>query len=82
MASSPRTTSTYDASCGHSTPKAWALRRNALMVRVRVPRSDVAVPEISANKYAFNIRFMEPDIAARPHQVDNDVDFELTFCNL
>ncbi|MFA9441018.1 cell division protein ZapD [Uliginosibacterium sp. sgz301328] len=56
--------------------------RNALMVRVRVPRSDVAVPEISANKYAFNIRFMEPDIAARPHQVDNDVDFELTFCNL
>ncbi|MGC3963140.1 MAG: cell division protein ZapD [Rhodocyclaceae bacterium] len=56
--------------------------RNALMVRVRVPRSDVAVPEISANKYAFNIRFMAPDIATRPRQVDNDIDFELTFCNL
>ncbi|MFT4172180.1 MAG: cell division protein ZapD [Rhodocyclaceae bacterium] len=56
--------------------------RSAQMVRVRVPRGDTAVPEISANKYAFNIRFMEPDMAARPRQVDNDIEFELTFCNL
>jgi cell division protein ZapD len=56
--------------------------RSALMLRVGVERSEAAVPEISANKYALNIRFMRPETASRARQVDLDVRFELTFCNL
>jgi cell division protein ZapD len=40
------------------------------------------VPEISANKYALNIRFTSNEGGQRPKPVDNDVEFELTFCNL
>lgn len=39
-------------------------------------------PEVSANKYAVNIRFLVPDRAQKPRPCDRDVDFELTFCNL
>ena len=56
--------------------------RSALMLRVRVPHGDAVVPEISANKYALNIRFMLPETVARPRQVERDVNFELTFCSL
>ncbi|HEX5125821.1 MAG TPA: cell division protein ZapD [Rhodocyclaceae bacterium] len=56
--------------------------RTAQMARVRVAREEPVVPEISANKYAFNIRFVAPDIVARPRQAESDVPFELTFCNL
>jgi cell division protein ZapD len=40
------------------------------------------VPEISANKYALNIRFTTQEAAQRPKVFEADVDFELTFCNL
>lgn len=56
--------------------------RSAQMLRVRVARSENVVPEISANKYALNIRFMQPETVARPPQSDHDVSFELTFCSL
>lgn len=56
--------------------------RHAQLVRVRLQRDTHVVPEISANKYAFNIRFVAPDIAARPRQAETDVPFELTFCSL
>lgn len=56
--------------------------KTAQMVRVRVPKHLDAVPEISANKYALNIRFTLPDIGSRPRPLGRDVDFELTFCNL
>lgn len=56
--------------------------RHAQLVRVRLSHEEVALPEISANKYAFNIRFVGLDIMARPKQCENDVPFELTFCNL
>lgn len=56
--------------------------RTAQMVRVRLARQEVAVPEISANKYAFNIRFMTHDVTARPKQAEQNIPFELTFCNL
>jgi cell division protein ZapD len=52
------------------------------MVRLRVRRSEPYVPEISANKYALNIRFTTPGTDARPRQADSDVVFEMTFCNL
>ncbi|HPR05646.1 MAG TPA: cell division protein ZapD [Denitromonas sp.] len=52
------------------------------MVRVRVHLNAQAVPEISANKYVLNVRFMRPDTISRPRQCENDVEFELTLCNL
>lgn len=56
--------------------------RTAQLIRLRLRRSDAFVPEISANKYALNIRFTLPDTDLRPKQSDADVHFELTFCNL
>jgi cell division protein ZapD len=56
--------------------------RTAQLIRLRVARSQAVVPEISANKYALNIRFIVPDTDMRPKQSDADVEFELTFCNL
>lgn len=56
--------------------------RTVQMVRLRLSREDAYVPEISASKYALNIRFLAPEIAQRPRQADADVRFELTFCNL
>lgn len=56
--------------------------RTVQMVRLRLGLEDAYVPEISASKYALNIRFLAPDLAARPRQTDADVNFELTFCNL
>jgi cell division protein ZapD len=56
--------------------------RTAQLIRLRVRRADASVPEISANKYALNIRFTLPDTDLRPKQSDADVHFELTFCNL
>jgi cell division protein ZapD len=56
--------------------------RTAQMLRLRVPRNDPYIPEISANKYAINIRFTACEGDLRPRQVETDVQFELTFCNL
>ncbi|QWT46632.1 cell division protein ZapD [Azospira inquinata] len=55
---------------------------SAQMVRVTVKTEGPAIPEISANKYAFNIRFTCPDGDLRPRTVDKDVSFDMTFCNL
>jgi cell division protein ZapD len=40
------------------------------------------VPEISANKYALNIRFIGVSGMDRGNAYAGDVDFELAFCNL
>ncbi|HET7158514.1 MAG TPA: cell division protein ZapD, partial [Burkholderiales bacterium] len=56
--------------------------RVAQMVRVRVAPDYPCVPEISANKYALNIRFMTQEGMQRPRAAETDVQFELTFCNL
>ncbi|HEX5394209.1 MAG TPA: cell division protein ZapD [Rhodocyclaceae bacterium] len=52
------------------------------LVRLRLAHSAPFVPEISASKYALNIRFLAPDMDQRPKQVEADVQFDLTFCNL
>jgi cell division protein ZapD len=54
----------------------------AQLVRIRLPRDSQHIPEISANKYALNIRFTQFGDEPRPKMVDSDVEFELTFCNL
>ncbi|MBU1236752.1 MAG: cell division protein ZapD [Gammaproteobacteria bacterium] len=56
--------------------------RTAQLVRLRLSRDDAVIPEISANKYALNIRFTVPGTDLRPKHTDADVSFELTFCNL
>lgn len=54
----------------------------AQMVRIKLPRDMQCIPEISANKYALNVRFVVFSQEPRPRVVESDVDFELTFCNL
>jgi cell division protein ZapD len=56
--------------------------RTAQLVRIRLNDHDPAIPEASASKYALNIRFLIPDMDTRPRQVDGEVRFELTLCNL
>lgn len=56
--------------------------RVAQMLRIRLKREYHCVPEISANKYALNIRFTTQEGMQRPKAADTDVEFELTFCNL
>ena len=56
--------------------------RMAQMLRLGVPGEYVCIPEISANKYALNIRFTTCDTTQRPRLCEQDVAFELTFCSL
>jgi cell division protein ZapD len=57
--------------------------KTAQMLRLRLEREQPCVPEISANKYVLNIRFIAQNAEdPRPRTADWDVDFELTFCNL
>lgn len=55
--------------------------RLAQMLRMRLDSNYDCVPEISANKYALNVRFTMAIGTQRRTSVD-DVSFELTFCNL
>jgi cell division protein ZapD len=54
----------------------------AQMVQVSLKPQVAYVPEISANKYALNIRFTCPDYDHRSRHADSDVEFEMLFCNL
>ena len=57
--------------------------KTAQMLRVRLESGMQCVPEISANKYVLNIRFLSQNgEEARAKTADWDVGFELTFCNL
>ena len=56
--------------------------RIAQMLRIRLKLKYQCTPEISANKYALNIRFTTQETGQRPKVLESDVDFELTFCNL
>jgi len=54
----------------------------AQLLRLTVPHDVPCVPEISANKYALNIRFLGVSGMDRGAVFDKDVPFELVFCNL
>ena len=56
--------------------------RVAQMLRIRLEPDYQCAPEISANKYALNIRFTTHEGGQRPKVIESDVEFELTFCNL
>jgi cell division protein ZapD len=60
--------------------------RLAQMLRIRLDGNYDCVPEISANKYALNIRFttavFTSPVGAQRRTSVEDVTFQLTFCNL
>lgn len=56
--------------------------RIAQILRVTMSSELACIPEVSANKYAINIRFIASDYAAKTTQFEQDVPFDLTFCSL
>jgi cell division protein ZapD len=54
----------------------------AQLLRLTLQRDLPCVPEISANKYALNIRFLGVSGMDRGTVYPGDVEFELMFCNL
>ena len=54
----------------------------AQLLRLTLEEDLPAVPEISANKYALNIRFIGVSGLDRGNVVNQDIAFELAFCNL
>ncbi len=58
------------------------MERAAHMLRLTLARDLPCVPEISANKYALNIRFIMPGSVQRTKVYEADISFELAYCNL
>ena len=56
--------------------------RAAQLVRLNLPEDLPCTPEISANKYALNIRFVQVSTAQKPKTFEGNVEFDLTFCSL
>ena len=56
--------------------------RVAHMLSLKLDESLPCVPEISANKYALNIRFVISGARQKTKIYEEDVEFELTSCNL
>lgn len=54
----------------------------AQMLRIEMDDNSQCFPEVSANKYAINIRFNALDCMQKPQKCDEDVKFSLTLCNL
>ena len=54
----------------------------AQMLRLSLEDHLACVPEISANKYALNVRFLLPEGVQKSRVFEHDVPFELAFCNL
>ncbi|MOA46137.1 hypothetical protein D3C78_1686150 [compost metagenome] len=51
------------------------------LIRVSFDERYQVVPEVSANKYALNIRFVDAGTGeVRSRQVEQDIEFTLTFC--
>jgi cell division protein ZapD len=56
--------------------------RVAQLLRITLAPSLPCIPEVSANKYVLNIRFIASNYAAKSSLFDQDVAFNLTFCAL
>lgn len=55
--------------------------RVAQILRVSLSKELACIPEVSANKYAINIRFIAANYAAKSTLYEQDVPFKLTFCS-
>ncbi|HVC50360.1 MAG TPA: cell division protein ZapD [Burkholderiales bacterium] len=56
--------------------------RSAQLLRIKMPDHSEFVPEISANRYAINIRFTVMDGQQKPRTAEQDVAFNLMLCSL
>lgn len=56
--------------------------RAAQLLRVTLQPDLACIPELGANKYAINIRFINANYAAKTSLFEQDVPFDLTFCSL
>lgn len=56
--------------------------RNPQLIRVALNDDLPCVPEISANKYMLNIRFVHAGYGQPRTCTDQPIDFDLTFCSL
>lgn len=56
--------------------------RAAQLLRVSLREDLACIPELGANKYAINIRFINANYAAKSSLFEHDVPFDLTFCTL
>ena len=56
--------------------------RVAQMLRLSLDSKLPCIPEVSANKYMLNIRFITANYAAKSILYEQDVAFNLTFCSL
>ena len=56
--------------------------RNPQMIRVTLIDSLTCVPEMSANKYMLNIRFVRVGAGQMRVCSNQPIDFDLTFCSL
>jgi cell division protein ZapD len=54
----------------------------AHLLRLRIDKDLPCIPEISANKYALNIRFVPLHADFKASVYEDDIPFELTFCSL
>lgn len=54
----------------------------AQMLIINVPETCLCFPEVSANKYAINVRFSALDYVQKPKPCDHDIEFSMTLCNL
>jgi cell division protein ZapD len=54
----------------------------AQMLKIEMDDDATCFPEVSANKYAINIRFNSLDCTQKPQKFEDDVQFSLTLCNL
>ena len=56
--------------------------RVAQLLRLSLDNKLPCIPEVSANKYVLNIRFITNNYAAKSILYEQDVSFNLTFCSL
>ena len=52
------------------------------MLRIRLDAGLPCFPEISANKYAINIRFTALGGPQKPRTCDQNIEFDMTLCTL
>lgn len=52
------------------------------LLRVGLDEQWACVPEVSANKYAVNLRLVNVDTAQKSRTCEQDIPFELVFCSL
>jgi cell division protein ZapD len=56
--------------------------KSAQMLKIELLSKCQCFPEVSANKYAINVRFNGMDFVQKPRQCEHDIEFKMTLCNL